>query len=134
METYPVHKRKILVVEDDSLVRELLVYLLSEDHEVIEAANGLQGLAKFAPDDYDVALIDLGLPGLAGNQVARRIKQQDLCVATVLTTAQELGDADPRLKEFDFWMQKPFASLGEVQEVVAQAIRLHDSRLIAMCS
>lgn len=134
MEIPPKRRGKVLVVDDDPLIRDLLFYLLSEEHELVMAADGPQGLASFKPDDCAVALIDLDLPGLTGDQVAREIKQVDLCVATVLITARDLLAVDPRLKEFDFWVPKPFPSLEELQETVDQAMKLHDHRLIAIYS
>lgn len=134
MEVQQKHRGKVLVVDDDPLIRELLFYLLSEEHELVMAADGPQGVARFTPDDCAVALIDLDLPGLTGDQVAREIKQVDLCVATVLITGRDLLEIDPRLKEFDFWVPKPFPSLEELQETVDQAMKLHDDRLIAIYS
>lgn len=134
MEIHQKRRGKILIVDDDLLIRDLLFYLLSEDHELVMAADGPQGLARFTPDDCAVALIDLDLPGLTGDQVAREIKQADVCVATVLITGRELLKVDPRLKEFDFWVPKPFPSLEGIQETVDQAMKLHDDRLIAIYS
>lgn len=66
---------RILVVEDNADVRSMLLTLLAlEGHEVQEAADGSQGLEALTRGRFDVALIDIGLPGLDGYEVARRAR------------------------------------------------------------
>ena len=117
-----------MVVEDEEVVSNLLYRLLSEDHEVEIALSGREALTKFAPGRCDVTLIDLGMPGIPGDQVAREIKKVAPSVANVLITGWELLEADPRLSVFDFRLQKPFDDIDKVQEVIAQAIELRDAR------
>jgi PAS domain S-box-containing protein len=70
-------RRRVLVVEDNDLARELTCRLLRRaGHEVHEAADGLAGLDLAIQLQPDVALIDLGLPKLNGYEVARRIRLQ----------------------------------------------------------
>ncbi len=72
----PVPRRKILVVEDQTDVRRLLRRLLEMDgHEVIEASDGPGGLSAILEHRPDIALLDIGLPGLDGYEVARRARQ-----------------------------------------------------------
>ena len=68
------------------------------------------------------------MPGLAGDQVAAQMRHLDPSVATVLITGWVLEPDDARSAGFDFVLPKPFASLREVESVVAQAIELHDAR------
>ncbi len=65
---------------------------------------------------------------MAGDRVAREIRRADPSLATVLITGWELAEDDPRASPFDFRIQKPFDDLGEVAEVVAEAVALHDER------
>jgi PAS domain S-box-containing protein len=68
-------KRRVLVVEDESDVREMLRVLLEgEGHEVSVADNGVEGVAKFDSFRPDVALVDIGLPGMDGYEVARQAR------------------------------------------------------------
>ena len=68
-------KRRVLVVEDEKDVREMLRVLLeSEGHEVSIAGSGTEGLAKFGSFRPDVALVDIGLPGMDGYEVARQAR------------------------------------------------------------
>jgi signal transduction histidine kinase/ActR/RegA family two-component response regulator len=68
-------RRRILVVEDNDDGREMLrVQLTMAGHEVHEAADGPSGVDQATRLQPDVALIDVGLPGLDGYEVARRIR------------------------------------------------------------
>jgi CheY-like chemotaxis protein len=67
--------RRILVVEDDADSREALKTLLElSGHQVEVAANGAEGVAKALASRPEVAVVDIGLPELDGNEVARRIR------------------------------------------------------------
>ena len=105
-----VRPGKILVVEDDENVSELLSHLLSRLHEVETASDGRKALEAFGPGLYEVAMIDLGLPGLPGDQVEREMRSVDPCLATVLITGWELREDDPRQSAFDFQIQKTLLS------------------------
>jgi two-component system, cell cycle response regulator DivK len=66
---------KILVVEDDTLNRELLERLLSiYGHEVISATDGARGLALARSQQPDLIIMDMGLPILNGWQATHRLK------------------------------------------------------------
>lgn len=120
---------KVLIVDDDWLVRKVLPYLLSEEHEVEAVESGQEALERFAPQRYDVVLIDLGMAGVPGDQLARQMRQIEPSVCTVLITGWEVRDLDPQVSVFDFRLQKPFEDLDEVREVVARAVELRDRRV-----
>ncbi|HEX6635305.1 MAG TPA: ATP-binding protein [Usitatibacter sp.] len=70
--------KRVLVVEDGADTRESLGLLMSSwNHEVIFAANGPEGVDRAREERPDVALIDIGLPGFDGYEIARRIRGQD---------------------------------------------------------
>jgi CheY-like chemotaxis protein len=67
--------RRILVVEDNTDAREMLRHLLNlAGHEVHEAADGPAGLEAALRLRPDIALVDVGLPGFDGYQLARRVR------------------------------------------------------------
>ena len=71
----PRSPRRILVVEDGADTRESLRRLLElEGHQVALAANGPEGLARMAEFQPEVALVDIGLPGLDGYELARSLR------------------------------------------------------------
>ena len=121
-------RAKLLVVEDDEGVCELLARLLGKTHRVEQAMDGRTAMEVFAPGRYDVAIIDIGMPGISGDRVAREMRQADPLIATVLITGWNLPESEPRVSVFDFKMQKPFDDLEAVQNIVARAIELRDRR------
>jgi len=129
VEARAVRPGKILIVEDDENVLRFLSRLLSRYHDVETVSDGRKAVETFSPGQYDAAVIDLGLPELPGDGVAREMCLVDPCLATVLVTGWELPKDDPRLSAFDFQIQKPFTGLDRVLNTIAQAIELHDDRM-----
>ena len=121
----------LLIVEDDEDVCLLLDHLLSDTHTVTIARSGREAFDQLAPGRYDVALIDLGMPGLAGDQVAAHMRRVDPAMATVLITGWILEQDDFRLSWFDFHIPKPFDNLDDLESVVARAMELHNTRVRA---
>jgi CheY-like chemotaxis protein len=73
-----MQSRFILIVEDNDDAREALRMLLELDGHVVEAAaEGSQALEIVRAKDPDLALVDIGLPGIDGYEVARRIRTGD---------------------------------------------------------
>jgi CheY-like chemotaxis protein len=70
--------RAVLIVEDNADAREALRVLLElEGHTVEVAAEGHQALEITDAKDPDIALVDIGLPGIDGYEVARRVRARD---------------------------------------------------------
>jgi len=64
----------VLVIDDDADVRQFIVAGLEEyGHEVVEAANGSEGIEKFAATSPDLVIVDYIMPGLSGAEVAGHI-------------------------------------------------------------
>lgn len=122
-------RAKLLVVEDEELVCEILSMMLSGDHKIEFTRSGPEALARFSKENYDVALIDLGMPKMAGDRVAEKMRKIDPALATVLITGWDLDENDPRIQAFDFQVQKPFESVVSLRTTVVQAIELHDRRI-----
>src|SRR5919108_3182224 len=74
----PALSRSILIVEDNADAREALRMLLELDgHTVEAAAEGAEALEIMRAKDPDIALVDIGLPGIDGYEVARRVRERD---------------------------------------------------------
>jgi CheY-like chemotaxis protein len=68
-------RRRVLIVEDNDDARRMLRHLLERSgHEVHEAADGRAGLEQTLSLRPDAAVVDIGLPGLDGYEVARRVR------------------------------------------------------------
>jgi CheY-like chemotaxis protein len=104
-------KARILVVEDEQEVRELLTEILeSEDHEVKSSSNGSQALQLFKNNHFDLVFTDLGMPGMTGWQVAKEIKRINGATPVSVITGWRVTIDDNELKErgVDFIVNKPF--------------------------
>jgi two-component system cell cycle response regulator DivK len=66
--------KKVLVVEDVDMNRELMVQLLEDNYEVIEAVNGLEGVEAAKRERPELILMDLSLPVMNGWEATRRLK------------------------------------------------------------
>ena len=68
---------KILLIDDEKLVRELLRQVLeAAGHEIVEADNGRDGVRAFRDGDFDLVITDHGMPVMSGQDAAFRIKKQ----------------------------------------------------------
>ena len=75
LEEYPMSLRKIVVIEDEPDIREIVEYNLTrEGFSVFTAANGDEGFETVVREAPDLVLLDLLLPGLDGIEVCRRLK------------------------------------------------------------
>jgi len=71
-----MNAKRILLVEDERVVRESLSLLFSRDaHTVIEANNGAEALALFRGAKFDLVVTDFEMPFIKGNELATRIRQ-----------------------------------------------------------
>ena len=69
--------KKILIVEDVEMNRDLLVQLLEDDYELSEATDGRQGLEMAVQVKPDLILLDIGMPDMDGYEVAKKIRSND---------------------------------------------------------
>ncbi|HTQ81416.1 MAG TPA: response regulator [Thermoanaerobaculia bacterium] len=103
---------RILVVEDNPDGRESLRDLLEIwGYQVGLAENGPEGLAQALASPYNVALIDIGLPGFDGNEVARRIRSRlnghTPCLIAMTGYGQPEDEGRARQAGFDTFLVKP---------------------------
>lgn len=81
---------RILLVEDDPMIAEAVEGALSDElHAVHRVANGLNAMAQLAVNDYQLVLLDLGLPGADGLSVLSRIRAQKNDVPVIILTARD---------------------------------------------
>lgn len=112
---------KILIVEDNRDARTTLRMLLTMGygHVVYEAEEGLRAIQLALEERPDVALIDLGLPGIDGYEVARRIRESLARGEIFLAALTGYDDADDRARTveagFDVHLVKPVESAALAQ-------------------
>ena len=119
--TVPSTRGRVLLVEDDELIRGAMEILLSERLEVVAAASAEAALDGFVAGRYDVLVTDLGLPGRKGDDLRRALCEVDPGLTAILITANDLTDDDPRLEGFETWWQKPLFDLDAVLDHVEAA-------------
>ena len=109
---------KILIVEDDNNIADLLrLYLEKENYEVSIASDGGKGVEQFRRFQPDLVLLDLMLPVLDGWGVCRTIRAEASTPIIMLTAKGELDDKISGLKQgADDYITKPF----EMQELLAR--------------
>jgi DNA-binding response OmpR family regulator len=86
---------KILLIEDDKFLRELIIQKLGrEGFEVAEAPEGEIGLTKMKEEKPDLVLLDLILPGIDGFEVLRQIKEDSETSNIPVVILSNLGQKD----------------------------------------
>ena len=95
----PTGKKKILVVDDDSLVLSILSSLLSENHYQVETAEDGKQALKLLDDSFDLLLSDLEMPEMNGLQLLERLRKSGNNIPVVILTGnQEISVALNALK------------------------------------
>jgi signal transduction histidine kinase/CheY-like chemotaxis protein/sugar lactone lactonase YvrE len=115
-----VRSLSLLLVEDDPTVAEVITGLLrAQGHRVVHAAHGLSALAELSGTAFDVALLDLDLPGIDGLALARQLRVQGFTQPLIAVTARADAEAEPLSREagFDGFLRKPLTG-----EMLAEAI------------
>ena len=122
--------KKILVVEDDSLIADLeRDYLEANEYEVELAADGIEGLRLCREKDYDLIILDVMLPGVSGFDICREIRKEKH-VPVIMVTAKKT-DID-KIRGLglgaDDYIVKPFSPTELVARVKAH-IQIHERLL-----
>ncbi|MBR6722546.1 response regulator transcription factor [bacterium] len=110
-------QKRILIVDDDDEIRELLEFdIASSGYFVDTAKDGLEGLNKALNNTYDLVLLDVMMPKMNGFEVCKNIRQAKLAVPILMLTAK--GTIDDKTIGFDSgaddYLVKPF----DIQEVL----------------
>lgn len=104
-------RKRILVVEDGELNRDLFVQLLEDEYEVLLAVDGEEGVRKAGLEKPDLILMDLGLPQLDGWAATRKIKAnsdlKNIPVIAVTSHAMVGDEKKAREAGCDDYIAKP---------------------------
>jgi DNA-binding NtrC family response regulator len=115
---------KILVIDDEPILRDSLeIALKTSGYEVLTAPTGEEGLERFQKENPDLVLLDHWLPGINGDEVLRRIKEEDPEAPIIIMTAQgsiEMAVNLMKMGAFDF-LVKPF-ELDHVEDLIKKAL------------
>jgi len=108
---------KVLVVEDEWMVREVIVEELSDQgFDVLEAATGEEALTQCSRTKPDVLLTDIRLPGkLTGWDIAECCRRDDPTLPVIYVTGY--SHVDPRMVPGSVFMQKPYRAAEIVRTI-----------------
>ncbi len=109
--------RRIVIVEDNKDVRDLLTLKLRRlGHEVIGASDGLEGLKRIKEARPDLAIVDLGLPGMDGFEVASQAREQ-LGRDVVLVAVSGFGQPEDIRRAFEAGFDEHLTKPADVHEM-----------------
>jgi CheY-like chemotaxis protein len=110
--------RRVLLVDDERLVREMVrVLLCQEGYAVVEANNGAEALGLFTRGKYDLVMTDYEMPFIKGNELALKIKKLAPRQPILMMTGYR-HDASPD-NPVDGILDKPF-NFSRLREAMAQ--------------
>ena len=113
-----MNKYKILIVEDDIDINNLILRTLSKKgYEVIQAFSGSEGSLRLSMEDFDMVLLDLMLPGRSGEELIKEIREKKDIPIIAISAKTSLEDKVNVLNiGADDYITKPF----ELEEILAR--------------
>ncbi|MBB4067200.1 DNA-binding NtrC family response regulator [Gellertiella hungarica] len=114
-------KKRVLVVEDDFLIRLNTMDMLEElGHDIAEAASAEEALALLETQTFDVLLTDMGLPRMSGTELACTVRERLPDLGLIFATGHhDLPDVPGRLRPV--LLQKPF-DMNDIRRAIEQAL------------
>ena len=121
--------QKILIIEDDKSVQQLIrMYLVNDGFEVIFSMDGKEGLDKALNDNPDLILLDLNLPKIDGIEICKKVRiNSDVPIIMVTAKIEELDRLDGLENGADDYITKPFSPRELVARVKAVLRRVNTS-------
>lgn len=116
----------ILIVDDDTLIRDTLHELLSPSHECHTADRAEQALAYLEIESYDTVLTDLSMPGLSGRELLNYVNEKHPSTPVIVISGMPdggYGEEVLGMGAFAF-LHKPF-KLEDIEDAVDRAIAHH---------
>ena len=111
--------KKILIVEDDDNIRELLrLYLEREGFEISEAENGAVGLSTWKAQNPDMMLLDVMMPVMDGWQVCKEIRASGSTMPIIMITAK--GETMDKVSGLELGADDYIVKPLEMREVIAR--------------
>lgn len=113
---------RVLVVDDDGNVREMLADLLEIwGYEVDVAVDGTEGVTRFGREPYDLVLTDFRMPGASGLELVEAVRQADPTVGIIMLTAS-IEDLEDQRRRFGFALLRKPLQIGDLRAAVTHAL------------
>jgi two-component system response regulator VicR len=125
-------KKKILIVEDEKSISEILTYTVNrEGYESKCAFDGITALRLALEDNFDLILLDVMLPGMDGFEVCRKVREKLDTPIIMLTAREEESDKVMGLElGADDYMTKPFSHAELISRIKANIRRYYGENRI----
>lgn len=115
-EKSPKRGVRVLVVDDEEMVRSIFTQLLSlNDHEVDRASSGEEALSMVEELSYDIVFTDYGMPEMTGAELSKRLKEKHPTLPVVLLTGYT--ETEDATEDVDAIVSKPF-KLEELETTI----------------
>jgi PAS domain S-box-containing protein len=115
---------RILLIDDEAGVREVLSAFLENDgHMVRSAEDGLAGLRLFGDEKFDLVITDKAIPGMSGDQMALEIKKLSPSTPVVLLSGFNSGAEDETIPGVDVVASKPI-SISTLRKAIRKAMKI----------
>ena len=106
-------KKKILIVDDEEVIRKFLkIHLAKLGYEVMEAGDGVQAIEQLGKDDFDLLICDILMPKKDGWEVIREVKSNPKTKAIPVIVLTAKNEDSDMFKGYDlgvnYYMTKPF--------------------------
>lgn len=117
---------RIMVADDEEIIREMLFsYLSEEGYQVEMASDGREALTKVQSQDFDVVITDIRMPGPNGMEILRAAKTRNADTEVIVMTAfstEDLAIEAVRLGAYDY-LKKPIEDLGLFALLIRQILQ-----------
>lgn len=120
--------KKILIIEDDKFLRDLIARkLINEGFDISEATDGEEGIRKITEEKPDLVLLDLILPSIDGFGVLSKVKENSNCASIPVIILSNLGQKEEvekgiKLGAVDYLIKAHFTP-GEIVEKIKAVLK-----------
>lgn len=119
--------RRILIVEDNPEMNEMITTILKKEYEITNAYSGTEGLLYFQMQPFDLVLLDRMLPGKTGEEVLLEIRKTSHIPVIMLTALREKAEiADLLVKGANDYITKPF-DINELKARILVQLRENET-------
>jgi len=116
-------KKKLLIVDDEKYITQLLSELLESDYTVDSAADGIQAFNKIKNEKFDLMLTDINMPNLDGLQLLRLVRESHPDTVVIMMSGLATTDnvIDALNSGAAYFLKKPF-KIEEIHKIIKQKL------------
>ena len=126
--------KKILIVEDDVIIKTYISKVLgSLGHSITTARTGKEALAKVQESNYDLALLDIGLPDMLGTDLLKKIRITNRDVIAIMITGHPSHDSsiDSLNNDADGYIVKPVSTENLIAIVEKKLRQREEAKILS---